>query len=74
MTATTSTIVPPARLLTPIQVAELTGLAVGTLAKLRLRGEGSRYLKLGASVRYREDDVEAWLAALPRRRSTSDAA
>jgi len=71
---TTNTLAPPARLLTPTQVSEMTGLAVGTLSKMRLRGDGSRFLKLGSSVRYREDDVHAWLAAQPRRRSTSDAA
>lgn len=74
MTATALTIATRARLLTPAQVAELTGLAVGTLAKLRLRGEGAPFIKLGSAVRYHEDDVQAWLAAQPRRRSTSDVA
>ena len=59
-------------LLTPNQVAKLCGLARSTLAKMRLRGDGPRFVKLGAAVRYREDDVQEWLAAQPRRRSTSD--
>lgn len=59
-------------LLTPDQVAEMCGLARSTLAKMRLRGDGPRFVKLGAAVRYREDDVESWLVAKPRRRSTSD--
>lgn len=60
------------RLLTDHDVAALTGLARSTLAKLRLSGEGPRFVKLGAAVRYRVDDVQAWVAAKPRRRSTSD--
>ena len=60
------------QLLTDRDVAAVTGLARSTLAKLRLRGDGPRFVKIGAAVRYREDDVQAWLAAQPRRRSTSD--
>jgi predicted DNA-binding transcriptional regulator AlpA len=60
------------QLLTDRDVAALTGLARSTLAKLRLSGEGPRFIKLGASVRYRVDDVQIWVAAQPRRRSTSD--
>lgn len=43
------------RFLTPAQVAERTGLARGTLAKLRLRrNAGPPFVKLGAAVRYPE--------------------
>lgn len=60
-------------LLTPAQVAATCGLARSTLAKMRLRGDGPRFIKLTRSaVRYWEDDVQAWLAAQPRRRSTSE--
>lgn len=59
-------------LLTPSQVAARCGLALSTLAKMRLRGDGPPHLKIGAAVRYREDDVATWLDAQPRRRSTSD--
>ena len=62
----------PLVLLTPKQLAEITGLACGTLAKMRLRGEGVPFIKLGASVRYFEADALGWLASQPRRRSTSD--
>jgi predicted DNA-binding transcriptional regulator AlpA len=41
--------------------AEKTGLAASTLRKLRLTGEGPRFLKLGRAVRYRESDLEDWL-------------
>ena len=59
-------------LLTPQQLAARCGLALSTLAKMRLRGDGPTYVKIGAAVRYRDDDVQTWLAAQPRRRSTSD--
>ncbi len=42
--------------------AEHIGLAVSTLEKLRVRGGGPRYLKLGRSVRYRIEDLDAWMA------------
>ena len=60
------------QLLTDRDVAALTGLARSTLAKLRLNGQGPRFVKLGAAVRYRADDVQTWVTAQPRRRSTSD--
>lgn len=61
-------------LFTPEQVAARCGLARSTLAKMRLRGDGPLFIKVGSAVRYREDDVQAWIAAQPRRRSTSDSA
>lgn len=59
-------------LLTPEQLAQRTGLARATLAKLRLTSRGPVFTKVGASVRYDSKDVESWLASLPRKRSTSD--
>ena len=53
--------------------AARTGLASSTLRKLRLTGEGPPYLKLGRAVRYREQDLEAWLEARSVR-STSELA
>lgn len=64
----------PIVLLPPTPLADRCGLSRSTLAKQRLRGEGPRFVKIGAAVRYREDDVQAWLTAQPRRRSTSEAA
>jgi excisionase family DNA binding protein len=43
--------------------AALTGLAKPTLEKLRHRGEGPKFLKLGRAVRYRTSDLEEWLAS-----------
>lgn len=65
----------PVRLLTPRQVADLTGLAVQTLARFRCqRSDFLPFVKLGASVRYHETDVAALLAGLKRHQSTSDGA
>jgi excisionase family DNA binding protein len=62
----------PRKLLTPQQLAELTGLSLSTLAKLRLTSNGPPFQKFGAAVRYPEEDVSRWIDSHPRRRSTSD--
>lgn len=59
-------------LLDTTQAAERTRLARGTLAKLRVLGGGPPFLKLGAKVVYDAVDLEAWIAAQGKRRSTSD--
>jgi excisionase family DNA binding protein len=50
------------QVLTELEAAPRVGLAVSTLQKLRTNGGGPRFLKLGRSVRYREQDLEEWLA------------
>lgn len=45
------------------EAARLTGLAEGTLANLRVRGGGPKFLKLGRAVRYSRSAIDAWLAA-----------
>lgn len=54
------------RLLTQEQAAEFLTLSPRTLADWRCQGFGPRYRKLGtgrnAPVRYREDELEEWLA------------
>lgn len=42
--------------------AKHLGLAVSTLEKMRVYGDGPRFVKLGRSVRYRICDLEAYLA------------
>lgn len=54
------------------EVASITGLSRSTLQKMRLRGDGPPYVKLGTRVVFREDDLAEWLEAQPRRRSTSE--
>ncbi len=48
-------------LLSAEQVAELTGLALDTLAQWRSRRRGIPYLKIGRAVRYDLNDVQAYL-------------
>ena len=51
------------RLLSTEEVAEILGRPARTLRQWRYLGGGPRYLKVGATVRYRTRDVEAWLEA-----------
>jgi predicted DNA-binding transcriptional regulator AlpA len=56
------------RLLDEQEVADYIGKSVSFVQKLRSTGGGPRYLKIGASVRYRQEDVDAWLSGLERTR------
>jgi predicted DNA-binding transcriptional regulator AlpA len=47
---------------TPELAAQL-GLAEITLRKWRVYGSGPRFVRLGGSVRYRAEDIDAWLAS-----------
>jgi excisionase family DNA binding protein len=49
------------KLLTPEQVAAMTGIPAGTLAQWRYRKRGLPYLRLGRLVRYDAADVERYL-------------
>lgn len=51
------------RLLTQREAAELLQLSVRTLERYRLSGLGPHFVKAGHSVRYREADLEAWVAS-----------
>jgi excisionase family DNA binding protein len=51
------------RLLSTEEVAEVLGRPARTLRQWRYLGEGPRYLKVGATVRYRARDIEEWLRA-----------
>lgn len=53
------------RLLNEHDVAELLTVSVATIRRWRLLRQGPRYIKVGAAVRYRSDDVGAWLASCP---------
>lgn len=54
------------------QVAARFGLSEATLATLRTRGGGPRFMKRGARVYYKFADVQAWLEESARF-STSEA-
>jgi predicted DNA-binding transcriptional regulator AlpA len=52
------------RLLTPADVAALTGLSVETLAQWRSQKKGIPYVKISRNcIRYRQIDFDNWLAA-----------
>jgi hypothetical protein len=57
--------------LTTKRTAELSGLSVSYLNKLRCLGGGSPFLKVGRKCIYRRDEFEAWLAT-HQRSSTSE--
>jgi predicted DNA-binding transcriptional regulator AlpA len=58
-------------LLTQREAAAILAISVRTLERIRVTGSGPRYIKVSHSVRYREADLEAWLAAQSRA-STSE--
>ena len=53
------------RLLNEHEVARITGLSVASVRRWRLLKQGPKYLKIGASVRYRPEHVAAWLQSRP---------
>jgi excisionase family DNA binding protein len=48
-------------LLTPEEVAEITGLSLDTLAQWRSQRRGVPYLKIGRAVRYDPAEIQAYL-------------
>jgi Helix-turn-helix domain len=52
------------------EVAEVLGRPPRTLRQWRYLNQGPRYLKVGATVRYRARDVEDWLRAQEREATT----
>ena len=55
----------PNCLLNEHAVAEMLGVSVSTVRRWRLVKQGPRFLKVGSSVRYRDEDISAWLASRP---------
>lgn len=49
------------RLLDPSELAALLNLPEATLTTWRAAGTGPRFYRVGRHVRYRRDDLEAWL-------------
>jgi len=46
--------------------------SVSSLQNQRVKGGGIPFLKFGTRVRYRKEDVDAWVESLPELKSTSD--
>ena len=53
---------PDSYMLTAPQMAAIVGVSPGSLLRLRQRGEGPPYKKLGASVRYPLGEYRKWVA------------
>ena len=53
-------------LLNDQDVARLTGMSVASVRRWRLIGQGPKYLKIGSAVRYRPEDISAWIESRPR--------
>ena len=51
------------KLLDTKALASYLQIAVSTLRQYRLDNKGPAYIKIGHLVRYRLDDVEAWLTS-----------
>jgi excisionase family DNA binding protein len=51
------------RLHTQAEAAELLRLSERTLERLRVTGEGPRFVKAGRRVLYRDADLDAWVDA-----------
>ncbi len=52
-------------LLNEHEVARITGFSVASVRRWRLLWQGPKYLKIGAAVRYRNEDIRAWLESRP---------
>jgi len=46
-------------------IARITGLSLASVRRWRLLRQGPRFLKIGAAVRYRPEDITAWLESRP---------
>jgi predicted DNA-binding transcriptional regulator AlpA len=60
-------------LLTEHDVARITGLSVASVRRWRLLRQGPKYLKIGAAVRYKPEDISAWLESRPSGGQASEA-
>lgn len=52
-------------LLNEYDVARITRLSVSTVRRWRLTRTGPRATKIGAAVRYKPEDLKAWLDSQP---------
>jgi excisionase family DNA binding protein len=50
-------------LLTQREAAEELRLSERTLERLRLTGEGPKFIRMGRSIRYRFADIETWIVS-----------
>jgi predicted DNA-binding transcriptional regulator AlpA len=55
----------PEMLLNEHDVSRITGLSVASVRRWRLLRQGPKYIKIGAAVRYKPEDISAWLESRP---------
>ena len=55
----------PHTLLTEIDVSKQLRVSLAALRKWRVLNRGPQFVKMGPLVRYRQDDIDSWLGALP---------
>ncbi len=53
-------------LLTTVEYAEIRGCSPRTIEHERQQGTGCRFLKINGQVRYRQEDIDGFLAAAER--------
>ncbi len=49
------------KMMTTTEAAQYVRLGKPTLDRFRVTGEGPAFCKLGGAVRYRQQDLDAWL-------------
>lgn len=49
--------------LTSAEFEDLCNLPKGAAAQLRYRGGGPAFIRMGGRIRYRREDIEAWIDA-----------
>ena len=47
------------------EVSQRLNISVATLRRWRLEKRGPTFVKVGSHVRYRPEDLDSWVAALP---------
>lgn len=50
-------------LLTAEELAQLLGVPRSTISQWRWKGQGPRGIKVGKHLRFRQEDVDAWIEA-----------
>lgn len=52
-------------MLNDLQVARYLRMSVASVRRWRVMHQGPKFFKIGSAVRYRREDVDAWLHSLP---------
>lgn len=52
-------------LLTEQEISKRLAVSLASLRRWRVLGKGPAFIKVGSLVRYRPEDLDAWLGSLP---------